>query len=72
MEEKNALIAAFEALGEKISRLERELELANMCKETAQNKATRLEGENEQLRKKLDSVNDYIKEMEGKGWQFRS
>ena len=68
MEEKKGLLAAIEALGEKITELERTVECERYWKEenerTLRNSISELEKENNILREKLNAVHAYIERME--------
>ena len=66
MDEKNAVLAALNALGEKIIALEEERDSQKLFREIAENKVEVLQHENEQLHCKLSEVRDYIKRMEEK------
>jgi hypothetical protein len=64
MEEKNAVLAALKALGDKIIALEEERDTQKMYREIAETKIEVLETENEKLRNKLYAVETFI-EKEG-------
>ena len=66
MEEKNAVLAALKALGDKIITLEEERDSQKIFREIAENKVEALEIENAKLSRKLDEVRAYIARMEGK------
>lgn len=66
MEEKNAVLAALKALGEKIIALEEERDSQKLFREIAENKVVVLESENSKLIHKLDEVRAYVARMEGK------
>lgn len=65
MEEKNAVLAALNALGEKIIALEDERDTQKMYREIAENKLEVLQAENDKLHRKLEEVHAYIARMEG-------
>lgn len=61
----NPVTAVLETLGQKIIELTDALENERWFRRSADEKAARLEAENETLLQKLDAVKDYIKKMEG-------
>lgn len=65
MEEKNAVLAALKALGDKIITLEDERDTMKLYRDIAEDKIAKLEAENAAMRHKLCQVNDYIESMEG-------
>lgn len=65
MEEKNAVLAALKALGDKIIALEEERDTQKMFREIAENKVEVLEVENAKLNRMLTDVQTYIERMEG-------
>lgn len=66
MEEKNAVLAALKALGEKIIALEEERDSQKLFREIAESKVAGLEAENAKLIHTLDEVRAYVARMEGK------
>lgn len=66
MEEKNAVLAALNALGEKIIALEEECNSQKLFRDIAEDKVKTLQAENDKLIRKLDEVRAYIARMEGK------
>lgn len=66
MEEKNAVLAALKALGDKIIALEEECSAEKLYRELAENKVEALKAENEKLNRMLADVQHYIERMEGK------
>lgn len=66
MEEKNAVLAALKALGDKIIALEEECDTQKLFREIAEDKAAKLEAENNKLNRMLADVQHYIERMEGK------
>ena len=66
MEEKNAVLAALKALGEKIIALEEERDSQKLYREIAESKVAVLEAENAKLIHTLDEVRAYVARMEGK------
>ena len=66
MEDKNAVLAALKALGEKIIALEEERDSQKLFREIAESKVAGLEAENAKLIHKLDEVRAYVAKMEGK------
>lgn len=66
MEEKNAVLAALKALGDKIIALEEERDSQKLFREIAEDKASKLEAENNRLNRMLADVQHFIERMEGK------
>lgn len=66
MEEKNAVLAALKALGDKIIALEEERDTQKMYREIAENKLEVLQTENDRLHRTLASVQAYVDRMEEK------
>ena len=66
MDEKNAVLAALKALGDKIIALEEERDSQRLFREIAENKVEVLQVENDKLARKLADVHAYIERMEGK------
>ena len=66
MEEKNAVLTALKALGEKINSLEYERDTQKMYREIAENKLKVLQTENDRLNRMLADVQGYIERMEEK------
>ncbi len=64
MEEKNAVLAALKALGDKIIALEEERDTQKMYREIAESKVAKLEAENDKLNRTLASVHSYMDRME--------
>lgn len=64
MDEKNNVLAALKALGEKIIALEEECNSQKLFREIAEDKAAKLQAENDRLNRKLEEVHAYIKRME--------
>lgn len=64
MEEKNSVLAALKALGDKIIALEDERDTQKMYREIAENKVEVLQAENDKLNRKLADVQHYIERME--------
>lgn len=65
MEEKNAVLAALKALGDKIIALEEERDSQRMWREIAESKVEVLQAENDKLNRTLTDVQHYIEQMEG-------
>lgn len=63
MEEKNAVLAALKALGEKIISIEEERDSQKTWREIAENKVRELTAENDKLNRKLAEVQNYIERM---------
>ena len=66
MEEKNAVLAALKALGDKIIALEEERDSQKLFREIAEDKVAKLEAENDKLNRLLANVHSYVERMEGK------
>ena len=66
MNEKNAVLAALKALGEKIIALEDERDTQKMHREIAESKVAVLQAENDRLKRTVESVQSYVDEMEVK------
>lgn len=66
MEEKNAVLAALKALGEKIIALEEERDSQKLFRELAEDKVKALQAENDKMNRMLADVHAYIERMEGK------
>lgn len=66
MNEKNAVLAALKALGEKLIALEDERDTQKMHREIAESKVKLLQAENDKLKRTLASVQSYVDEMEEK------
>ena len=66
MEEKNAVLAALKALGEKIIALEEERDSQKLFRELAEDKVKVLQAENDKLNRMLADVQHFIERMEGK------
>lgn len=66
MEEKNAVLAALKALGDKIIALEEERDSQKLFREIAEDKLEVLQTENEKLNSMLADVQHYIERMEEK------
>lgn len=64
MEEKNAVLAALEALGDKIISLEEERDTQRMYREIAETKLEALQTENDKLNRMLANVQHYVDQME--------
>lgn len=64
MEEKNAVLAALEALGDKIISLEEERDTQRMYREIAETKIEVLQTENDKLNRMLANVQHYVDQME--------
>ena len=65
MEEKNAVLAALKALGDKIISLEDERDTQKMFREIAEEKVEVLQSENEKLNRMLAEVRAYVARLEG-------
>ena len=66
MDEKNAVLAALNALGEKIIALESERDTQKMFREIAESKVEQLQAENDRLNRTLTRVQNYADRMEEK------
>ena len=64
MEEKNSVLAALKALGDKIISLEDERDTQRMYREIAESKLEVLQAENNKLNRTLADVQHYIEQME--------
>lgn len=64
MEEKNAVLAALKALGEKIIALEEERDSQKLFREIAEDKVAKLQVENDKLNRLLANVHSYVERME--------
>ncbi len=64
MEEMKGLVSAINALGEKITELERSVVYERYMKEEGERRISELEKENNHLREKLNAVHTYIERME--------
>ena len=64
MEEKNSVLAALKALGDKIISLENERDTQQMYREIAESKLEVLQAENDKLNRMLADVQHYIERME--------
>lgn len=66
MDERNAILAALNALGEKIIALESERDTQKMFREIAESKVEQLQAENDRLNRTLTRVQNYADRMEEK------
>lgn len=66
MEEKNAVLAALKALGDKIIALEEERDTQKLYREIAENTVKTLQAENEKLNHTVEDVHSYVARMEEK------
>lgn len=64
MDERNAILAALNALGEKIIALESERDTQKMFREIAESKVEQLQAENDRLNRTLTRVQNYADRME--------
>lgn len=62
--EKNAVLAALKALGDKIITLEDELDTQKMYREIAESKLEVLQTENDKLNRMLANVQNYVDRIE--------